>query len=112
MAVFASVCSVTFGIGECIGYLSLRNSTKREGSQLCQKRSNLCSAANQFSSETILVYKQKQVSLKLIIGIMTIGITPGEAVKITAAGEDERDVIEKIKTVIDLEGIGVESQAG
>jgi phosphocarrier protein len=39
------------------------------------------------------VYKQKQVSLKSIIGIMTLGITPGEAVKITAAGEDERDVI-------------------
>ncbi|WP_066059945.1 HPr family phosphocarrier protein [Robertmurraya korlensis] len=73
---------------------------------------SLVKTANQFSSETFLVYKQKQVSLKSIIGIMTLGIKPGETVKITAAGEDEMDVLESITTVIDIEGIGVEYQSG
>lgn len=72
----------------------------------------LVKTANQFTSEITLVYKQKQVNLKSIIGVMSLGIKPGETVKITATGEDEMGVIERIKTVIDTEGIGVEYQAG
>jgi phosphocarrier protein HPr len=54
----------------------------------------LVNTANKFSSEVSLEYKGKVVNLKSIMGVMSLGVSQGSIVKISATGTDEDAVIE------------------
>jgi phosphocarrier protein len=65
----------------------------------------LVSTATKFKSEVLLEYKEKQVNLKSIMGVMSLGIPKGANVKVIANGNDESEVIASIDEVMKREGL-------
>jgi catabolite repression HPr-like protein len=49
----------------------------------------LVQIASRYDSSIYIEYANKKVNAKSIMGMMTLGLTSGESVKITAEGEDE-----------------------
>lgn len=60
----------------------------------------LVQVASQFSSYIYLENESKKVNAKSIMGMMTLGLIPGEKVTITADGVDEEQAIEKIEACL------------
>ncbi|CAH0312879.1 phosphocarrier protein HPr [Bacillus sp. ISL-4] len=60
-----------------------------------------------FSSDVILEYKGKQVDLKSILGVMSLGIPQGETIKIIAQGDDAEEALSNIDEMMKTEGLGV-----
>ncbi|HLS09676.1 phosphocarrier protein HPr [Lentibacillus sp.] len=60
----------------------------------------LVNKAGQFESEIEISYNGKNVNLKSIMGVMSLGIPKGAEVKITANGGDEAEAINGITDVI------------
>jgi phosphocarrier protein HPr len=56
----------------------------------------LVNTANKFSSEVSLEYQEKKVNLKSIMGVMSLGVTHGAEVKVTATGDDAEAVIDAL----------------
>lgn len=61
---------------------------------------NLVNQASQFSSEISLVYKDKTVNLKSIMGVMSLGVGPGSEITIKIEGPDEEEAMNSISEVI------------
>ena len=53
--------------------------------------------ASQFESKIYVEYETKKVNAKSIMGMMALGIIPGQTVKVSAEGEDEAQAIESIE---------------
>ncbi len=62
-------------------------------------------ALTNFKSDVTIEYKGRQANLKSIMGVMALGIPNRATIKITANGEDETSVIEKIDEVMSKEGL-------
>ncbi|MGE8079809.1 phosphocarrier protein HPr [Peribacillus loiseleuriae] len=60
-----------------------------------------------FTSEVFIEYKGKQVNLKSIMGVMSLGIPEGAQVKVIAKGDDEEQVLKSVNQVMQTEGLGV-----
>lgn len=60
----------------------------------------LVHTASQFTSEITLVYKEKKVNLKSIMGVMSLGIGQGADILIQAEGPDEKEAISTLTDVI------------
>ena len=60
----------------------------------------LVNQASKFVSEITLAYNGKEVNLKSIMGVMSLGVPTKATVTIKAEGEDEEDVISSIAKVI------------
>ena len=65
----------------------------------------LVGAATKFKSEVMLEYKEKQVNLKSIMGVMSLGIPSGATIKIIANGEDESEVISTLEETLKTQGL-------
>lgn len=65
----------------------------------------LVSTASQFNSEIKLAYKEKQVNLKSIMGVMSLGIPSGAEITVIAEGEDGEAAIQKLGEVLNKEGL-------
>lgn len=65
----------------------------------------LVSTASKFKSEVSLAYKEKQVNLKSIMGVMSLGIPSGADITIKAEGEDADAVIQSLEEVLKKEGL-------
>ena len=57
----------------------------------------LVQVANQYSSSIYVESGNKKVNAKSIMGIMTLGLSAGESVVVSAEGEDEAEAIENIE---------------
>ncbi len=57
----------------------------------------LVQVASQYDSSIYVECGSKRVNAKSIMGMMTLGLTPGEQVVITAEGADEEKAIEGIE---------------
>lgn len=55
--------------------------------------------ASQFESKIYVEYETKKVNAKSIMGMMALGIVPGQTVKVTADGEDETQAVDSIEKV-------------
>jgi phosphocarrier protein len=60
-----------------------------------------------FSSKVILEYKGKQVDLKSILGVMSLGIPQGETIKVIAQGDDAEQALANIDELMKTEALGV-----
>ncbi|WP_164668270.1 phosphocarrier protein HPr [Virgibacillus doumboii] len=60
----------------------------------------LVNKAGQFESEVEIAYNGKNVNLKSIMGVMSLGIPKGAEVTITATGGDEEEAIKGVTEVI------------
>lgn len=57
----------------------------------------LVQVASQFESEIYVECEEKRVNAKSIMGMMTLGLSAGEEIQVSANGGDEREAIEKIE---------------
>ncbi|MCI8955530.1 MAG: HPr family phosphocarrier protein [Eubacterium sp.] len=53
--------------------------------------------ASQFESRIYVEFETKKVNAKSIMGMMALGIVPGQTVKISADGKDETQAIDSIE---------------
>lgn len=68
----------------------------------------LVSSVTSFKADVQLIYKDKSVNLKSIMGVMAQAIPSGAVVKISANGIDEEEVIKNVTDVMISEGLGEE----
>jgi phosphocarrier protein len=66
----------------------------------------LVNAVNSFTSDVNLEANGRTVNLKSIMGVMSLGISRGVQVKITANGSDEEEAIEAVERAIKTEELG------
>ncbi|HET7615530.1 MAG TPA: HPr family phosphocarrier protein [Bacillales bacterium] len=59
--------------------------------------------ANRYSSDVFLEKDGKKVNAKSIMGIMSLAVGCGEAVKLSAAGQDEQEAIDALAAFIEKE---------
>ena len=57
----------------------------------------LVQVACKFDSEIILESNNRKINAKSIMGMMTLGLSAGESVVVSAEGEDEAEAIENIE---------------
>ncbi|WP_258088086.1 phosphocarrier protein HPr [Weissella fangxianensis] len=65
----------------------------------------LVQAASKFSSNVTLSYQGKDVNLKSIMGVMSLGVGQNVDVKISAEGDDEADALSAIAETMSAEGL-------
>ena len=57
----------------------------------------LVQVASQYESQIYVEVGSKKVNAKSIMGMMTLGLAPGEQVTVTADGADEEEAIQSIE---------------
>jgi phosphocarrier protein HPr len=65
----------------------------------------LVSTATKYTSEISLIYNGKNVNLKSILGVMSLGIGLGEEFKISATGIDEQDALNGLEEALKNGGL-------
>lgn len=65
----------------------------------------LVQAASKFSSNINLAFQGKEVNLKSIMGVMSLGVGQGADVTISAEGADEADAMDAISETMKSEGL-------
>ncbi|MCM3086858.1 phosphocarrier protein HPr [Bhargavaea ginsengi] len=58
-----------------------------------------------FSSDISLIYNDKTVNMKSILGVMALGVASGATITVRAEGADENEAIAKIDEVMKSEGL-------
>jgi len=66
----------------------------------------LVNAVNSFTADVNLEANGRTVNLKSIMGVMSLGISKGTQVKISASGSDETAALEAVERAITTEGLG------
>ncbi|MCM3440712.1 phosphocarrier protein HPr [Metabacillus halosaccharovorans] len=66
----------------------------------------LVNAVNSFTADVNLEANGRTVNLKSIMGVMSLGISKGTQVKISASGSDEKAALEAVERAITTEGLG------
>lgn len=66
----------------------------------------LVQTASKFNSEINLEYKEKNVNLKSIMGVMSLGIPQGSQIKVSTSGADEEAALHAIEEILKKEGLG------
>ena len=74
--------------------------TDEQGLQ-AQQVTLLVNTANKFASEISLEYKAKRVNLKSIMGVMSLGVSQGSEMKVSATGEDAEAVIDALTETLE-----------
>ncbi|OCA87796.1 phosphocarrier protein HPr [Bacillus sp. FJAT-27225] len=65
----------------------------------------LVSTASAFNCDVKLEYKEKQVNLKSIMGVMSLGIPGGAQIRVIAEGTDADACVEKLGEVLKTQGL-------
>jgi phosphocarrier protein HPr len=65
----------------------------------------LVQTASKFDSEIQLGYNGKQVNLKSIMGVMSLGIGKDASISISANGSDEQDALNSLEELLKKEGL-------
>lgn len=66
----------------------------------------LVNKAGQFNSEIKIHANEKAANLKSIMGVMSLGISHGAEITISAEGDDEEEALIAIEEVMVSEGLG------
>lgn len=66
----------------------------------------LVNAVNSFTSDVNLEANGRTVNLKSIMGVMSLGISKGVQVKVSAKGSDEEAALEAVERAIKAEELG------
>lgn len=67
--------------------------------------SALVKTANNFTSDVFLVFNGKDVNLKSILGVMSLGIGKGADFSIRAEGEDAEEALTALEDTLRREGL-------
>lgn len=58
-------------------------------------------AANKFKSEIFIEKEGKKVNAKSIMGVMSLAVSQGSSILISAQGEDEEEAVKKLIELVD-----------
>lgn len=61
---------------------------------------SLVQTASAFASEINIVYKEKKVNAKSIMGIMMLAAAKGATIELICAGPDEEDAMQQLESLI------------
>ncbi|WP_433945041.1 HPr family phosphocarrier protein [Paenibacillus sp. SN-8-1] len=67
----------------------------------------LVSTVNKFKSEVFAESNGRKVTMKSILGVLSLGLEPGDLITIIADGEDASEVVETLDEVFAAEGLGI-----
>lgn len=67
--------------------------------------SALVGSVSKFKSDVQLEYNGRKVNLKSILGVMSLGISSGSTVTISADGDDETEAMATIEQTMKAQGI-------
>jgi len=62
---------------------------------------NFVQTASKFKSKITVIKDGKEVDAKSIIGILSLGVEKGANIKVKTEGEDEKDAIAAIRSLIE-----------
>ncbi|MFJ7936412.1 HPr family phosphocarrier protein [Sporosarcina sp. NPDC096371] len=65
----------------------------------------LVAAVSPFTADVKLVYGEKSINMKSIMGVMALGISVGSDITIIADGVDEAELMAKVDEVMKEQGI-------
>jgi len=57
--------------------------------------------ANSFSSDIFLVFQENRVNAKSLLGIMTLGASLGNTIRVECQGKDEQPAMDKIAALFE-----------
>jgi phosphocarrier protein HPr len=57
--------------------------------------------ANEFKDEIKVTKDEREVNAKSLLGVLSLGITRGSSIKLTAYGETEKDAVEALVALIE-----------
>lgn len=57
--------------------------------------------ANEFKDEIKVSKDEREVNAKSLLGVLSLGITRGSSIKLTAYGETEKDAVEALVALIE-----------
>lgn len=63
----------------------------------------LVAEAEKFKSEIFIKYKEKEISVKSIIGVMTLGAETGESIEVAVVGEDQELAMKRLEKFFEEE---------
>lgn len=66
----------------------------------------LVSSVSPFQSEVQLMYNERSINLKSIMGLMSLAVPEGAYVTISAEGEDEEELLDQLTQVMVSKGLG------
>lgn len=66
----------------------------------------LVQTATRFTCDITFEYGEKQVNLKSIMGVMSLGVPKGAQIKIATNGADEEEALQALEDTIINEGLG------
>lgn len=61
----------------------------------------LVQTANKFESEIFIEKEGKKINAKSIMGVMSLAVSQGSQILITAEGEDEKEAVDELVELID-----------
>ena len=56
---------------------------------------------NEFKDEIKVTKDEREVNAKSLLGVLSLGITRGSSIKLTAYGETEKDAVEALVALIE-----------
>lgn len=68
--------------------------------------SKLVAAVSPFSADVKMLYKEREFNLKSIMGVMSLGVSKGHTITVTADGSDEESLMAKVDELIVAERLG------
>lgn len=75
-------------------------SIKLENEDAARPIAMLVQVASRYKSEVSIQQDNRTVNAKSIMGMMTLGLIPGQEVKVSTNGEDEAAAMENIETYL------------
>ena len=57
--------------------------------------------ANQFDSQILVEYENKKINAKSIMGVLSLGVRPGDSHFVIANGKDENEAVQGIGKLIE-----------
>lgn len=66
----------------------------------------LVSSISSYQSEVQLIYNDRSVNLKSIMGVMSLAVPEGACVTVSAKGEDAEELLLKVTDVLISKGLG------
>ena len=62
-------------------------------------------AASKFKSDVNVAFKGREVNMKSIMGVMSLGVGQNASVTITAKGDDEKEALDAVAETMKKEGL-------
>lgn len=62
---------------------------------------NFVQVANQFDSQILIEFSNKKINAKSIMGLLSLGVKPGEFIYIFASGSDEKEAMAAIEELVE-----------